>query len=253
VLNCAALPADLLDAELFGIEAGVATGVSARAGRFELAHGGSLFLDEIGDMSLDTQARILRVLQEREVYRVGSHQPRPADVRVISASNRDLQALVREGRFRLDLYHRIADWRAELPPLRARREDIPNLAAQFLGRALQARGLIGGGLTQGAVDALLRYRWPGNVRELEREMQRAALFLNEGEALPSGMLKAEILTATDVAVEDESLSGRLAQEERRIIAGVLAQHAGDIAAVAERLGVSKSTLYRRLASLGLPL
>ncbi len=251
VLNCAALPADLLDAELFGIDAGVATGVSARAGRFELAHGGSLFLDEIGDMSLDTQARILRVLQEREVYRVGSHQPRPADVRVISASNRDLQALVREGRFRLDLYHRIADWRAELPPLRARREDIPNLAAQFLGRALQARGLIGGGITQGAVDALLRYRWPGNVRELEREMQRAALFLNEGEALPSGMLKAEILSATDVVIEDESLSGQLAQEERRIIAGVLAQHAGDIATAAERLGVSKSTLYRRLASLGL--
>lgn len=252
VLNCAALPADLLDAELFGIEAGVATGVSARAGRFELAHGGTLFLDEIGDMSLDTQARILRVLQERQVYRVGSHKPRPADVRVVSATNRDLEAMVREGGFRLDLFHRIADWRAELPPLRARREDIANLASQFLAGAMAGRGMRSGGISQGAVDALTRYGWPGNVRELEREMARAALFVEDGEVLVSTMLKPEIVAwSGGSGDEDATMAAQLEREERRIIARALAACGGQVSQAAEQLGVSKSTLYRRLQQLGM--
>ena len=252
VLNCAALPSDLLDAELFGIEGGVATGVSARPGRFELAHGGTLFLDEVGDMSLDTQARILRVLQEREVYRVGSHRPRPADVRVVSATNRDLEAMVRDGRFRLDLFHRIADWRAGLPALRERPEDIANLAAQFLAQSMATRGLRSGGISQGAVDALCRYGWPGNVRELEREMARVALFVEDAEVVTSTLLKPEILAAEGAAVQPrQGLAAELEREERRIIARALSACAGQVAQAAERLGVSKSTLYRRLQQLGL--
>ena len=251
VLNCAALPSDLLDAELFGIESGVATGVTARPGRFELAHGGTLFLDEIGDMSLDTQARILRVLQEREVYRVGSHRARPADVRVVSATNRDLAAMVREGAFRLDLFHRIADWSAELPPLRARSADIGNLAAQFLADAMARQGARSGGLSPGAVEALARYDWPGNVRELEREMARVALFVEDGEVVVSTQLKPEILACSGSPAGDEGLTAQLEREERRVIARALAAAAGNVAQAAERLAVSKSTLYRRLQALGI--
>jgi DNA-binding NtrC family response regulator len=251
-MNCAALPEDLLEAELFGIEAGVATGVAARAGRFELAHGGTLFLDEIGDMALETQARILRVLQERVVHRVGGHKARPADVRIVSATHRDLDQMVRDGRFRLDLYHRIADWRATLPSLRERREDIANLAACFLAAALAQRGLEPGGFTRGALDALTRYSWPGNVRELEREMQRVALFLEDREAVPSTMLKPEIISAPTASPEpDRSLASQLEHEERRILAAALAECGGQVTAAAERLGISRATLYRRLAQLEL--
>ena len=251
-MNCAALPKDLLEAELFGIEAGVATGVAARAGRFELAHGGTLFLDEIGDMALETQARILRVLQERVVHRVGGHKSRPADVRIVSATHRDLDVMVREGRFRLDLYHRIADWRATLPSLRDRREDIANLAVRFLADALAARGLEPGGFTRGALAALTQYSWPGNVRELEREMQRVALFVEDREAVPSTMLKPEILAGPIVnGPQERSLAAQLEREERRILAAALAESGGQVAAAAERLGISRATLYRRLTHLDL--
>ncbi len=249
VLNCAALPPDLLDAELFGIESGIATGVQARAGRFELAHGGTVFLDEIGDMKLDTQARILRVLQEKQVYRVGSHKPRPADVRVIAATHRDLPAMVKAGTFRLDLYHRIADWRAELPALRERREDVAGLAALFLGRACQARGVRSGGLSKTAVEALCAHDWPGNVRELEREMARLALFVEDDELVSSDLLRADIRAARKTLDEDGSLAARLAHEERRIIAEALERHRGRIEQAALELGISKATLYRRLAKV----
>ncbi|MFB9066563.1 sigma 54-interacting transcriptional regulator [Pseudofulvimonas gallinarii] len=251
VLNCAALPADLLDAELFGIESGVATGVQARAGRFELAHGGTLFLDEIGDMSLDTQARILRVLQEKQVYRVGSHRPLPADVRIIAATHRDLPAMVKAGSFRLDLYHRIADWRAELPPLRDRREDIAGLAALFLSRACAARGIRSGGLTQAAIDALCGYAWPGNVRELEREMSRVALFVEEGEPVSSDLFRADIRETPGQQPVGTGLAAALAEAERQVIAGTLAQCGGRVTEAARRLGISRATLYRRLEQLGM--
>lgn len=251
VLNCAALPADLLDAELFGIEAGVATGVQARAGRFELAHGGTVFLDEIGDMSLDTQARILRVLQEKQVYRVGSHRPRPADVRIIAATHRDLAEMVKAGSFRLDLYHRIADWRAELPPLRERREDIPGLAALLLARACRARGIRSGGLTQAAIDVLCAYPWPGNVRELEREMARVALFVEDGEPVSSDRLRADLREVAAGQPAAAGLASALAEAERRIIASALAQAGGRVSEAARTLGVSRATLYRRIGQLGL--
>src|SRR5262249_48119614 len=187
-LNCAALPRDLLETELFGIERGVATGVDARPGKFELAHGGTLFLDEVGDMAAETQAKILRVLQEGAVYRIGSPGPRPAGGRVVAATNREMERLLALGSFREDLYYRIATWPVRLPALRHRRPDIPNLAAHFLAFEAKRLGRRVRGISRGALDALVRYDWPGNVRQLEKEVARAVLFLGDGDLLDSGSL-----------------------------------------------------------------
>ncbi|MBX3726071.1 MAG: sigma 54-interacting transcriptional regulator [Xanthomonadales bacterium] len=250
-LNCAALPRDLLDAELFGIEAGVATGVSARAGRFEQAHDGSLFLDEIADMAPDTQARLLRVLQEGVVYRIGGDRPRPARARVISACNRPLSSLVAAGQFRLDLYHRITDWSARLPPLRERAGDIAMLAGHFLERECRQRGISHAGISRAALDALENHDWPGNVRELEREMMRIGLFLNDGEVVDSGLLRPELRSTLGSDDGDGRLDQQLAGYERRLIRTALAACEGNVVRAAERLGIGKSTLYRRLAALGI--
>jgi len=247
-LNCAALPRDLLESELFGVERGVATGVDARAGKFEAAHGGTLFLDEIGDMAAETQARILRVLAEGEVYRIGGHTAHPADVRVISATNRDLAAMLDNGGFRSDLYHRIADWVVELPPLRDRRADIPNLAAHFLGRACVERGVRAAGISRAALSELNRYRWPGNVRQLEREMGRAALFLEDGELLERSQLQAEIAAGSSDG-DGDTLTVVVERAEKAHIETVLALCGGDVPAAAQRLGIGVSTLYRRMKAL----
>ena len=249
-LNCAALPVDLLEAELFGIEKGVATGVVERAGRFEQADGGTLFLDEIGDMALETQAKILRVLQEKQVYRVGSSRPRPARVRVISATHRDLEAMVGDGGFRRDLYHRLADWTAELPPLRHRPEDIANLAAHFLAGEMRRQGKRFGGLSESAVSVLARYAWPGNVRELEREMLRCSLFLESGEPLQSSQLQPRFHRPADNAAE-VTLKAQLERAEAAAIREALVLTRGDVEAAANRLGCGKSTLYRRISQLGI--
>jgi len=248
-LNCAALPRDLLESELFGVERGVATGVDARAGKFESADGGTLFLDEIGDMAPETQARILRVLAEGEVFRIGGHEARPADVRVISATNRDLEAMLDDGAFRSDLYHRVSDWVVEIPPLRRRRADIPNLAAHFLGRACDERGVHAAGISRTALAALQAYDWPGNVRQLEKEMGRAALFIDEGGLLESRRLQAAITESGGGHEEVDDLKTVLECAEKAHIERVLAECGGDVAATAGRLGVGVSTLYRRMKQL----
>ncbi|MEW6336112.1 MAG: sigma 54-interacting transcriptional regulator [Acidobacteriota bacterium] len=251
-LNCAALPRDLLEAELFGIERGVATGVESRPGRFEQADGGTLFLDEIGDMAAETQARILRVLQEGVVHRVGGRDPRPARVRVLSATNRDIRALLAAGTFRRDLFHRVADWVVELPPLRQRRADIGNLAAHFLARAGARRGTVPGGVSRAALDALVAFDWPGNVRQLEREMTRAALFLDEGGLLETRHLQSGILGA-DNGGKPRSLRETLERVERHEIEQALALSRGDTGEAARRLGVPRSSLYRRIKELGVAI
>lgn len=249
-LNCAALPADLLEAELFGIEKGVATGVEARTGCFERAHGGTLFLDEIGDMSAETQARILRVLQEGEVQRVGGSSTVAAKPRVISATNRDIDAMVADGSFRLDLLYRIAGWEVTLPPLRQRPADIANLAVHFLVEACRARRTRVRGISQRALDCLRRYDWPGNVRELQREMQRVAVFLGHGDLLTGKDLRA-VIRESSRAQDSDSLDGQLAVAERSIIKHALARAGGNVSEAARLLDVSRSTLYRRLEQLDL--
>ncbi|MEM7353579.1 MAG: sigma 54-interacting transcriptional regulator [Acidobacteriota bacterium] len=248
-LNCAALPRDLLELELFGIERAVATGVDPRPGKFELADGGTLFLDEIGDMALETQAKILRVLQEREVYRLGGKQPQPARVRVLAATNRDVDAMVEAGTFRSDLYHRIAGWVVELPALRRRMGDLPNLAAHFLAREAEARGVEIAGISQAAMAALESYAWPGNIRELQSEIARASLFLTDGDLLESSNLRP-VLTA-GLERRRETLRDTLERVERQAIERALAACAGDATAAADRLGVGRSTLYRRMKALGI--
>ncbi|MEM7585086.1 MAG: sigma 54-interacting transcriptional regulator [Acidobacteriota bacterium] len=248
-LNCAALPRDLLESELFGIEQGVATGVASRAGKFEMASGGTLFLDEVGDMALETQARILRVLQEGEVYRLGGQEPRSADVRVVAATHRDIDAMLKEGSFRSDLYHRIADWTVRIPTLVERRADIPNLAAYFLARSAERRGLRVAGISQGAMELLESYAWPGNIRQLEREMARASLFLEKGELLESAHLQEAIRESG--AQESLSLKDRLERVERREIEQALSQSGWNVSAAARELKMGLSTLYRRMRELGI--
>jgi len=250
-LNCAALSRDLLEAELFGVEKGVATGVDSRPGRFEQAHGGTLFLDEIGDMAQETQAKILRVLQEKEVYRLGSGSLRPADVRVVSATNRDIDALLESGVFRADLYHRISDWVVELPALRFRREDIPNLAVHFLGSACDEAGVSPAGISKAALGVLTSASWPGNIRQLEREMSRVALFLEDGDLLDTSLLQGSLFDGAEVQREGVSLKGFLEDAEQSAIESALAAAAGDVALAAERLDIGRSTLYRRMTALGI--
>jgi transcriptional regulator with AAA-type ATPase domain len=249
-LDCAALPTDLLEAELFGIEKGVATGVDERPGKFELATDGTLFLDEIGDMALETQAKILRILQSGECYRLGSRQPHMVNVRVAAATNCDLRAMLADGLFRTDLYHRIATWVVDLPPLRHRRVDIANLAAFFLAREAGKRGLRVKGISRAAIDALEAFSWPGNIRQLENEMARAVLFLEDGELLDTGRLAEEIRGA-GAETPPGSLRATLDRTERLEISAALDEKDGNIDATAERLGISRATLYRRMKALAI--
>jgi transcriptional regulator with PAS, ATPase and Fis domain len=237
--------------------------VEARPGRFELAHGGTLFLDEIGDMALETQAKILRVLQEGTVHRIGGAGPRKADVRIVAATNRDMRALLESRQFREDLFYRIATWRVELPPLRRRRADIPNLAVHFLSREAARNGVRVRGISQAALDRLIADDWPGNIRQLENEMARAVLFLGDGDLLDTGHLasgtvagagSASLSSPTSSVSSAASLTrldGILEQAEREAVAQALQLCGGDVEKAADRLGVARSTLDRRIKALGL--
>jgi two-component system response regulator HydG len=187
-LNCAALVESLLEAELFGIEDRVATGVRGRSGKFEAAHRGTLFLDEVADLSAAAQAKLLRAVQERVVERVGGHQVRAVDIRLVVATNQPLLRLVGSGRFRADLYYRLAGVELEVPALRQRREDVVELVEYFLARHDASHRMT---LSQGAIDALIGYDWPGNVRELQRVVERA-LALAAGDVIDLPDLPARV-------------------------------------------------------------
>src|SRR4051812_19813125 len=249
-VNCAALPRELLESELFGIEKGVATGVEARPGLLERGSGGTVFLDEVGDMAPETQAKVLRVLESPVLYRVGGRTPVQVDVRFVAATNRDLETLVEEGGFRRDLYHRLAAFEVKLPPLRARREEIPSLAAAFLHRETAKSGAISPGITRAALGALVRYPWPGNVRELQNEIAKAALLLEPGEPLDLHHLSPRV-RQEPAAPHSLTLEETVRQAEREAFTVALAATEGDAQRAMELLGVSRTTYYRKLKELGL--
>ena len=241
-LNCAAVPESLLESELFGIERGVATGVEARLGKFELASGGTIFLDEIGDTPLAIQAKLLRVLQEREIERLGGRAKVPVDVRVVSATHQDLPAEIRAGRFREDLFYRLRVVEIRMPALRERREDIPRLAGHFLARITARDGRRAPSLSRDAVKALLDYPFPGNVRELENLLEGAAALVS-GDTIEAADLQFGI--AREGADELPVTSVDLRNVENAHIRRVLAQVKGNKSRAAKLLGVSRRTLYRK--------
>jgi two-component system response regulator HupR/HoxA len=251
VENCGALPDTLLEAELFGHKKGAFTGAHEdRIGLFQQADGGTLFLDEIGDTSPAFQVKLLRALQEGEVRPVGSPRAVPVNVRIIAATNRDLEADVASGRFRRDLYYRIAGIGFHMPPLRDRPQDIPVIvAAMFKESALAGRRF-----SDAAMRALVAHRWPGNVRELQNEIMRA-LALGDGELLDAGLFSERVGQAAAAApgadMEGGTLKERLDQLEGQLIAAALRRHKGNKTRVAEELGLTRVGLRMKLARLGL--
>ncbi len=241
-LNCAALPESLLESELFGIEEGVATGVQRRLGKIELADGGTLFLDEVGDLTLTLQAKLLRVVQERELERLGGRERIPVDLRLVTATNRDLERMVEEGEFRRDLYYRLRVVVVTIPPLRERRTDIALLARHFLEVYGERFGRPELQLERDALAALLAHPWHGNVRELENVIQ-AAVALAPGQTITADDLGLDGLEP-EPAGELEQLS--LEEVERRHVQRVLRSVGGNRAAAARILGIDRSTLYRRM-------
>ena len=239
-LNCAALPESLLESELFGIEGGVATGVLARRGKFELANGGTLFLDEIGDMQPQLQVRLLRALQEREIVRVGGQQALPMDVRLVAATHRNLEAAIREGAFREDLYYRLRGVEIELPPLRQRREDIPHLVRYFSERFCERERIALPQFGREALALLLAHEYPGNVRELQNLVE-AALSLADREV--DAELLRSLMGAAATQPGPEPLE--LDTVERRHIQRVLRLTGGNKSAAAKLLGLDRRTLMRK--------
>ncbi len=243
-INCAALPETLLESELFGIERGVATGVEARAGKFELAKGGTVFLDEIGDIPLTLQAKLLRVLQEREVEKLGARRRIPIDVRILTATHRSLEEMIEKGEFRQDLYYRLKVVEITLPPLRDRREDIPKLVRYFLDKYGKREGISDARITQEALQALMRHPFPGNVRELENLIEGALAVTTDPVIDPGDLLlPAQQPNEGRSFLPDDFPS--LAELESRYITRVLAFTQGNISKAARLLGVDRKTLYRR--------
>ena len=250
-VNCAALPESLLESELFGHEKGAFTGaVAARKGRFELADGGTIFLDEVGDLPPGVQVKLLRVLQEREFERVGSSRPVAVNVRLLAATHRDLEALVRDGRFRDDLYYRINVVTISLPPLRERREDLPLLIDQFLKASADKNSRIVQGLTREAREALLRYDYPGNVRELENLIERAVV-LSRGDVIGIGDLPLPLHEAPHEPEERAGLLAAVEGLERRMIRDALVRADGIQTRAADLLGISERVLRYKLRKYGL--
>jgi transcriptional regulator with PAS, ATPase and Fis domain len=241
-INCAALPESLLESELFGIEGGVATGVQARPGRFELADRGTLLLDEIGDMQVSLQVKLLRTLQEREVLRVGGRRPIPVDVRLVAATHQDLEALVARGQFREDLYYRLKGVEVELPPLRERRQDIPLLLRAFTEEFCRREGIPVAQFRPEALALLLAHDYPGNVRELQNLVE-GAVSLAEGEV--DGELLRSLLVASPSAETERTDSLDLDSVERRHIVRVLQLTGGNKSEAAKLLGLDRKTLQRK--------
>jgi len=251
-VNCAAIPEELIESELFGHRKGAFTGaIDERKGKFELADGGTLFLDEVGDMSVRTQAKVLRVLQEQTFQKVGGQQPITVDVRVIAATNKDLQAEIARGTFRDDLYYRLNVIPIDVPPLRARGNDIALLAEHFLRRFAAETGNPRKRLSSGAAAKLKAYQWPGNVRELRNVSERLAILLRSDTIEPEDIqLGARESVPAEIATNLSLKEARDAFEKQYIL-GRLREFAGNVSRTADALGVERSNLYRKLHAYGI--
>jgi len=272
-VNCTAIPENLFESEMFGIEKGAATGVGFKRGLVEEASGGTLFLDEIGDMSLPHQAKLLRVLEEGEVQRVGRNKPLPVDIKIVAATNVGLEEAVRDGRFRSDLYYRVNVAEVRLPPLRERGEDILLLAQHFLERHCQHMGRPRLTITERARAALMRHDWPGNVRELNNEMERAASLTisdrvdaedlsprvldgsKRGGGLPVPLhcsdAGASVSPSMTLAPAGEDAVFNLQRVERDVVVAALERCAGNKTKASELLGITREGLRKKLLRLGM--
>lgn len=260
-INCAAIPDNMLEAILFGYQKGAYTGAyKACPGKFEQAQGGTLLLDEISEMNLPLQAKLLRVLQEKEVERLGDHTPIKLDVRVIATSNRNMRQEVAQGNFREDLYYRLNVFPLNMPPLRQRPDDILPIAKHLLGKAAISNGLANPDLSQSAIEKLTSYQWPGNVRELDNVMQRALILQTEGEIYSShlqfesseALIKDVARESSSISIENieaENLGDDLKNHEHRIILDTLKQTRGSRKTAAEKLGISPRTLRYKIAKM----
>jgi transcriptional regulator with GAF, ATPase, and Fis domain len=252
-LNCVAIPEGLLESELFGHEKGAFTGATAqKIGKFELANEGTIFLDEIGDMPLATQAKLLRILQEKEFERVGGNQTIRVDVRFIAATNKNLMEMVRQGTFREDLYYRLNVFSVQLPPLRERKEDIPLLASQFLERVGNAVKL-----SAESLQVLTAYPWPGNVRELQNILERAAVLTDSGIIAPphlavqiSGAVPTQMYQGPE-STQVKSIDERIDEVEKGLIIEALSRSGGVQVKAAEILGINQRSLWHRIKKLGI--
>ncbi|MCP3950608.1 MAG: sigma-54-dependent Fis family transcriptional regulator, partial [Desulfobacterales bacterium] len=248
-INCAAMPEELLESELFGHEKGAFTGaVSRKSGKFEVAHGGTIFLDEIGDMPLNLQAKILRVLQEREFDRVGGTKPIKVDVRFIAATNKNLENMVQEGRFREDLYFRLNVFTVVLPPLNERKEDIPLIVERFLMDSPNKLGV-----NSAALQLLIGYSWPGNIRELQNTIERAAVMTDSGEIesqhLPESITRGfsgGTLTLREEGGNTASIDDQIKEIEKGMIIEALRKTNGIQIKAAEFLGINQRSLWHRV-------
>jgi two-component system, NtrC family, nitrogen regulation response regulator NtrX len=260
-VNCAAIPRDLVESEMFGHERGAFTGATdRRIGRFELAHTGTLFLDEVGDLGAEAQAKLLRAIEAKEIERVGGGKPVRVDVRIIAATNKDLPRAVGEGTFREDLLFRLNVIPVLMPPLRERPDDIPALVRHFTAQHRARTGQPSVTWTPEALALLARYRWPGNVRELANIVERLAI-LHAGCAIDSAAMRAvlpiardtppEVASLPDPAALERSLSDTLDEYERTLITRALSTAGGNVAEAARRLKTDRPNLYRRMRRLGI--
>ena len=265
-VNCAAVPTELIESELFGHEKGAFTGAAARhLGKFEQAHGGTLFLDEVGDMPAAMQAKLLRLLQEGELERVGGERPIAVNARVIVATHRDLELLVQKGTFREDLYHRIFVFPIVMPPLRDRSEDIPVLAEHFARQVAEQNGWKPRGFARDAIDELVGYAWPGNVRELRNVVERLLLLTDDAvdaatvrQVLAGRHSKIALPTLADGRASGGGrMSGTLAERvqayEREVVVQELHAHGHRATETARALGLERSHLYKKCQQLGIDM
>ncbi|MEG0429996.1 MAG: sigma 54-interacting transcriptional regulator [Anaerovoracaceae bacterium] len=251
-LNCATIPAELMESELFGYDQGAFTGAlkSGKIGLIEVANGGTLFLDEIGDLPLHMQAKLLRVLQEHEIRRVGGTEPIKVNVRIVAATNKNLEKMMIDGDFRDDLYYRLDVVTLKIPPLRERREDIRPLAENIIKKLNERKGMNVQKITNRAMEYLIKYDWPGNVRELENVLERASNFVSDEPIIRTANLPIKITGGVEV-IEELSLKERMLNVEREIIVQTLLGEKGKKTATAKKLGISRTSLYEKMEKLNI--